>query len=100
MVRGRRIARQMRGLVLVALLLVPLVSSGHHHAASASSAPCAVCIAAHHAPAVVTPSPAVIALMLSLAKTPLLTLETPAHRVHASNAGRAPPSSSSTLLVS
>ena len=100
MVGNRRVLRRMRALVLAVLLLVPVVSSGHHHVTTESSAPCAVCIAAHHAPAVLSVPPAAVALALALTTTSPPVFETPAHRVHSPNAGRAPPYFFSPLSVS
>lgn len=101
MVRSTRIARmKVPVLALLLLLLLPVVESGHHHATAESSAPCAVCIAVSHAPAVFSAPVAVLALTLALAPTPTPTFEAPAQRVHSPKAGRAPPSSLSTLSIS
>lgn len=100
MASGRHIARRMRVFVLAALMLVPLVSSGHHHAATTSPASCAVCIAAHHAPAVVVPAPAAFALALSPVAAQAPTFEAPPRRVHSPNTGRAPPRRASLFSFS
>jgi hypothetical protein len=88
----QRVFTSVRSVVLVALLLVPLVSSGHHHAPDARSAgSCALCVVTHHAPAIVTalPSaPAPSALQLAAVSEPIAA---PPHRVPSSVAGRAPP---------
>ncbi len=88
----QRVVTSVRSVVLVALLLVPLVSSGHHHGADARSAgSCALCVVTHHAPAVVAAlptAPAPTALQLA---APLQPVAAPPHRVPSSVAGRAPP---------
>jgi hypothetical protein len=97
---GRSFVARMRHLVLAALLLVPLIASGHHHADAASPSSCAVCVATHHAPAAVSPAPATFMLAQVLVASPLPPQIVPASRIHSPIAGRAPPSSSSTLSVS
>jgi hypothetical protein len=96
----RQLFVSMRGIFLAALLLVPLVTSGHHHAADAATpGSCAVCVVAHHAPAVVTAAPTAAAptvMQLTALSAPTTA---PSQRVHSPIAGRAPPFFS-TLAIS
>jgi hypothetical protein len=96
----RRLLIRMRGIVLAALLLVPLLSVAHHHGTDAPShGSCAMCVVAHHAPAVLAaPTAAVAPTVLQVAAL-MTPSATPAHRVHSPIAGRAPPSFS-TLAIS
>jgi hypothetical protein len=87
----QRAARLFGGLLMVALLLVPVVASGHAHRDLAGSRSCAACIAAHHTPAL-APAPAA----LGAAALAVLPLSQPTHvaLVHTHRtprAGRAPP---------
>ena len=91
----RRLFIKTRSLFLAALLLVPLLSSGHHHAADAATqGACAMCVVAHHTPAVVAAAPATLTpsvMRLTALSAPLVA---PTQRVHSPIAGRAPPFSS------
>ncbi len=87
----RRGARLAGALSLIALLLVPAALATHVHADPLAARSCAVCVAAHHSPAVTSPGPAV-ARGLFLAPVP----GTPRARLAArlertAHAGRAPP---------
>jgi hypothetical protein len=89
----RRGARLAGALSLIALLLVPAALATHVHADPLAGHSCAVCVAAHHSPAVTSPGPAV-AEGLFLAPVP----GTPPARLvarleRAAHAGRAPPRS-------
>ncbi len=98
---SRGIGRRLSGLVLAALLLVPLVTCGHHHVTdTASTSGCAVCVVAHHTPAVLAAAPSALALALAPLTLPAAARVVPAHRVHSPIAGRAPPLSSSILAIS
>src|SRR5581483_6917036 len=55
----RRGARLAGALSLIALLLVPAALATHVHADPLAARSCAVCVAAHHSPAVTSPGPAV-----------------------------------------
>jgi hypothetical protein len=88
----QRAVRLFGGLLMAALLLVPVVASGHAHRDLAGSRSCATCIAAHHSPAT-APSLAALASAVFGA----LALALPARVVLVSpqrtpRAGRAPPS--------
>lgn len=98
--RRRRLSISMRSIFLAALLLVPLVSSGHHHVTDAATpGSCAVCVVAHHAPAVVAVAPAALVPTVVQLTTLSAPASAPPHRVHSPIAGRAPPSFS-TLSIS
>jgi hypothetical protein len=82
--------RIVRGLVLVALLLVPVVASGHHHAAH-QTAPCATCALTYHTPAVVAgtiAAPAATELVVGMAPAAASRPAEPSRRLPT---GRGPP---------
>jgi hypothetical protein len=87
----QRAVRLFGGLLMAALLLVPVVASGHAHRDLTSSQSCAACIAAHHSPAIAS-APAAFGGTI-LAALPLLlptrVVRDDAH--HTPRAGRAPP---------
>jgi len=86
-----RRARGLLHLVFVVLLLVPLFFHGHRHASDASPASCAICVAAHHTPAVQAPpiaAPVPLACALELTATEGVFTSARVERAHA---GRAPP---------
>jgi hypothetical protein len=96
----RRLGTRTAGIgLLVVLLLVPLALSTHGHAAHHDARPCAVCVVAHHSPAIATATVAVTSAFVA-AVTPVvvgLALETrAAHSVHS---GRAPPRAALTFAA-
>jgi len=92
MKRPRHRATRIGGALLFAvLLLVPLLERGHTHQNRDLARPCAVCVAAHHAPAATTP---VVALAAPLAETTIAFIvpsSAPLRRSHSPQLGRAPP---------
>src|SRR5262249_12714746 len=84
------LARIMRGmrqragaLLLVVLLLVPVAASAHRHGGLDTRRSCAMCVAAHHSPAIVAPATGAPA-------PPAWTA--PPSQPRSPRAGRAPPS--------
>jgi hypothetical protein len=77
---------------IIALTLVPLALSGHHHTtAEGPESCCAICVAAHHAPAaslVLLPRIAPILHSFTFVATPV---GAPVHVFRPFTAGRAPP---------
>lgn len=93
------LARIMRGmrqragaLLLVVLLLVPVAASAHRHGGLDTRRSCAMCVAAHHSPAIVAPAigaPASAPAAVASAPPPWIA---PASQHRSPRAGRAPPS--------
>lgn len=87
----QRAVRLFGGLLMAALLLVPVVASGHAHRDLTASRSCATCIAAHHSPAT-APTLTVLAAAvfgaLALPTTARVVLVSPQRTPRA---GRAPP---------
>ena len=85
--------RRLRALLVIALTLVPLALSGHQHAAPQRGAAdsCAVCVAAHHAPAAnLAPLPHLVPILDGFRIT-AAGVTAPAHVFRPLQVGRAPP---------
>jgi hypothetical protein len=87
----RRGARLASALSLIALLLVPVALASHVHADPLAGRSCAVCIAAHHSPAVTHAAPAVAAARVPAPVPGTPPTCPPARLERAAHAGRAPP---------
>src|SRR5438128_992341 len=99
----RTARRSVRGvarvLFLVALLLVALALGGHGHANHQVARSCAVCLAAHHTPGLVTPGVGVAANFVE-ASAPLAVPELiPLPAARSPHRGRAPPLAASSPLA-
>ena len=94
----RRARRETSALLLAALLLVPVFLSGHIHVGP-SPHPCSVCAVTHHAP--IAGNAALPALRAQFACFVATPRPAPAYaRIHqARRTGRAPPSSSFTVVA-
>jgi hypothetical protein len=92
--RRRAHRRPFSGLILVALLLVPLAVRSHAHPGHRVSATCAVCIAAHHTPSVATPAPALSPVVAETFATSTARTDVVDRHHRSPHAGRAPPSPS------
>jgi len=86
-------------LLLVALALVPLALTGHAHGDPAAARACAMCVVAHHAPAVATAAPGCAVAVVVLSRAPLPPLLPTSLAEHAPHAGRAPPFAPPTYLA-
>jgi hypothetical protein len=83
------------GVLLFAMLLfVPLVESGHSHADRDLARPCATCVVAHHSPASVAPTIAVVLATVAARAAVTAPNLAPAGRNHSPRRGRAPPDTS------
>jgi hypothetical protein len=78
-------------LLMVALLLVPLAASAHTHRDPQTAGSCAVCVAAHHAPAIVAGAIVTAAAVLAACAPSPSPQVAPAHPQRSPRAGRAPP---------
>jgi len=78
-------------LLLVALLLVPLAARAHAHPGHRGSSTCAVCLAGHHTPSVVTPGTAVAPVEAETLATPPARAGVVDRHHRSPHAGRAPP---------
>jgi len=91
MQRGRHRRRALGVLLLAVLLLVPLAARAHTHSSGGASATCAICIAAHHTPSLVSSHPAPVSIVAETSaghRSPAGVV-VPQHR--SPHAGRAPP---------
>jgi hypothetical protein len=92
--------RQLRSVLLIGLFLVPIVLHGHRHdALRASAGRCAVCVAAHHTPAVGAPPVAPSSPAVAVYTVHARPATAPAKGERPSRTGRGPPSSSVSLDV-
>ncbi len=91
----RRLGTRTAGIaLLVVLLLVPLALRAHGHPGHTDARPCAVCVVAHHVPAIVMPVVAMAAVLharITLVESGLAPETRAARSAHS---GRAPPFSS------
>ena len=85
--------RRVRGLLLVALMSVPIAVAGHHHPKAADGAPvsCPICVVVHHTPAVKLVVQPRIALVLCRFTRPVARLALPAEIFRPFTSGRSPP---------
>lgn len=81
--------------LLVVLLLVPLALRAHGHAGHTDARPCAVCVVAHHAPAIVTPAVAPAAVLHAHVALVVSDRAPETRAAYSPHAGRAPPDPSS-----
>jgi len=88
---GRHRGRALGALFLALLLLVPLAARAHTHRSGSASATCAICIAAHHTPSVVSSGPAPISIVAEASARlgAPAGVVVPQHR--SPHVGRAPP---------
>ena len=99
-VTRHRSVRITGAVLFAALLLVPLFERGHSHANRDLARPCAVCVAAHHSPAVTTATASVAAPISSAVIAIADPVDAPARRDHTPQSGRAPPLLASRFTVS
>jgi hypothetical protein len=87
------LARRVKGLLLVALMLVPLALAGHHHAKGDvdAAATCAVCAVTHHTPAAKPIVQPCIEPTFWRFTRPVLRAVAPAEVFQSFASGRAPP---------
>ena len=79
-------------LLLIALALVPVVTSSHRYVHSGTEAAgCAICTVAFHAPAAVTAAPAAPAPRVLIAHVPPRPVQVASFASAPRRAGRAPP---------
>jgi len=95
----RRSRRAVGFAVVAALVLAVLASSAHRHALHLAGTPCAICIVAHHSPAVADP-PLALASPVWRRDSAFLpvTVATPPVRVERAS-GRAPPRRPTAAVV-
>ncbi|HVN75201.1 MAG TPA: hypothetical protein VMT19_02710 [Thermoanaerobaculaceae bacterium] len=96
----RRLGTRTAGItLLVVLLLVPLALGAHGHPGHTDARPCAVCVVAHHVPAIVTPTVAMAAVLHSRIAPVVFGLAPEMRAARAAHSGRAPPRPSSALAA-
>lgn len=96
----RRIGARTAGIaLLVVLLLVPLALRAHGHAGHTDARPCAVCVVAHHAPAIVAPAVAPAAVLHTRIALVASDLAPETRAARSAHSGRAPPRFSSALTA-
>lgn len=85
--------------LLVVLLLVPLALSAHGYTAHHDARPCAVCVVAHHSPAITTPVVAVASAFVAAVAPVLVGLAPETRAARSVHSGRAPPHAARTFAA-
>ena len=92
--------KRLRIALLIGLFLVPVLVHEHRHDTLGSSArPCAVCVAAHHSPALGAPAVAVSSPAIAVHSVRARPAAAPARGERPARTGRAPPRAPVSLDV-